>query len=141
MRTPKRVRFFHGMVDYLDSYVLAGLTGNSDIARILADAYEMSVGKEDVAQWRRQHARFDRLCLNAQDHMNAVALGVVATAIREGSVADAWRWLERRHPDFKPSSKVDMTGRVEGLGAMLARRMSDDELKATGVLIDDDDGQ
>jgi len=134
------VRFHHSMVNYIREYMLAGLTGNADIARILGDAYKKPITTDDVARWRRQHPRMDMVCVNSVDHMDAIAVGVVSQAIKDGSTSDAWRWLERRNPNFKPASKVDMSGRVEGLGDMLARRTTNAELIERGVLeVDDGD--
>jgi hypothetical protein len=134
-----RVRYFHSMTDHVADYVLSGLTDNSDIARILGDAYDMPITAADVRRWRQEHRRFNAMCVNAHDHLTACAVGVVARAIKDGSTSDAWRYLERTNPRFKPSQKVDHGGRIEGLADMLARRMSEDDLKDQGVLEDDSD--
>ncbi len=133
------VRFRHSMADYVQDYLLCGLTGNADIARILAEGYDMPIEAADVARWRRQHARFDAKCTNAQDALQAVSMGVVGRAIKDGDVTTARWYLERTNANFKPSSKVDMSNRIEGLGDMLSRRMTEDELRKQGVLSDDDD--
>lgn len=133
------VRFHHSMVDFVREHILAGLTGDDDIARILAEGYRKPVGREHVTLWKRQHPRFARVCENAVDNMNAIAVGVVAQAIKDGSTVDAWKWLERRNELFKPASKVDLTGRVEGLAEMLTRRTSEAQLEKDGVLIYDEE--
>ena len=30
-----------------------------------------------------------------------------------GNAGDAWRWLERRDPEFKPTSKLEHAGSIE----------------------------
>lgn len=135
----KRVRYMHSMVDFMEDYVASGLVDNADVARILASAYDAPITAADVAQWRRQYPRFDRRIINGLDELRAEAVGVVVRAIRENDVTTAKWLLERRHPDFKPSSKVDMNGRLEGMEGMLARRVTEAELRKQGILIDDDE--
>lgn len=134
-------RYLHGMADFIASYSLIGLTGNSEVARILSEHYGQDITSSDVSLWRRQHPRLNAKIVNALDNMEAKSIRVVANAIDEGDVATAKWFLERRNEHFKPSSKVNLSGRVEGLSDMLARRASEDDLRAAGVLYDkDEDG-
>lgn len=50
-----------------------------------------------------------------------------------GNSIDAWRWLERRDPEFKPTSKLEHSGSVE-LNPGPAIEMTPDEKKALEVL-------
>jgi hypothetical protein len=134
----KAPRFQHSMVDYLREHILAGLAGNGEIARVLADGYAKPIASEHVAAWRRQYARFDMVCTNALEQMHAECAGLLRQSVKDGDVATAKWWLERTNQRFKPASKLEHAGRVEGLGEMLSRRVSEDELRAQGVLIDDD---
>ncbi len=134
----RRAVFLHHMIVDVNEYMLSGLTGNSDIARILSERYGMAVTSDDVARWKRQHPRFAQACLNAVDNMDAMAVGVVASHIRDNDVTTAKWWLERRNDRFKPKTAMEHSGRVEGLGEMLARRTTEEELRAQGVLYDED---
>lgn len=133
-----RTRFHHSMVDLLRDYLVAGLEGNDDIARILSEHYSFDVTAGDVARWRREHRRFGMVCVNAIDNLHAVAVGVIAQAIKDGSTAEAKWLLERTNPKFKPTSKLEHGGKVAGLAEMLAGRVTDEQLADDGVLIYDD---
>lgn len=125
------------MVTFLEPHVLSGLTTNSDVARILSQGYGQDVSAGDVARWRRQHRRFNDAIVCGLDNLCAVAVGVIAAAIRDGSVSDAWRFLERRNVLFKPTAKVEGGGRGGDLDDLLKQRMSETDLYAMGVLYDD----
>lgn len=131
-------RYLHGMASFIESYSLLGLTGNSEVARILSEHYGQDITAGDVALWRRQYPRLNAKVINALDNLEAKSVRVVANAIDDGDVATAKWLLERRNEHFKPASKLSLSGRVEGLSDMLARRMSEDQLRATGVLYDED---
>ena len=49
-----------------------------------------------------------------------------------GNSIDAWRWLERRDPDFVPTSKVKLSGNIEV--ADLTANMSPEEKTALAAL-------
>ncbi len=49
-----------------------------------------------------------------------------------GNPSDAWRWLERRDPEFKPTSKLEHAGTIEV--ADLTANMSDEEKVALATL-------
>jgi len=49
-----------------------------------------------------------------------------------GNAFDAWRWLERRDPEFKPTSKLEHAGAIEVLENNVI--MSDDEKTALEAL-------
>lgn len=136
-----RTRFAFAMIEVLRPYVTIGVTGNADVARILSEHFDMNIEAADVARWRRQHKAFDTVIMNSMDNLLATSASVIADAIRAGSVAEAKWLLERRHPDFKPSAKLEHAGRVAGLDEMLKRRTSDEDLYADGVLYDEEDGE
>lgn len=49
-----------------------------------------------------------------------------------GNAGDAWRWLERRDPEFKPTSKLEHAGSIEV--ADLTTNMSPEEIDALAKL-------
>lgn len=131
-------RYLHGMASFIESYSLLGLTGNSEVAAILSEHYGQDITSADVARWRRQYPRLNAKIVNALHNLEAKSIKVIANAIDDGDVASAKWVLERRNEHFKPASKINLSGRVEGLSDLLARRMSEDELRAKGVLYDED---
>lgn len=140
-----KAKFFHSMADFIEQFSLTGLTGNSEVARILSEHYGQDITAGDVARWRRQYPRLNMKIVNALDNMSAKCSRVISRAVDDGDVATAKWFLERRNDHFKPSSKLNLSGRVEGLSDLLARRTSEEQLRAQGVLYDDDgeddDGQ
>lgn len=112
---------------------LAGITSNAELGA------RFSVSPGTISNWRKQFPAFDEAITGgAADHVEALTSVVVRSAM-DGNTADAKWLLERRAPTFKPSSQVDIQGKVEGLADMLARRTSDADLRKAGVLIDDED--
>lgn len=49
-----------------------------------------------------------------------------------GNPNDAWRWLERRDPDFKPISKIEHSGNI--VVADITSNMSEEEKVALALL-------
>lgn len=49
-----------------------------------------------------------------------------------GNPNDAWRWLERRDPEFKPTSRLEHAGSIEV--ADITANMSEEEKKALATL-------
>lgn len=133
-----KARYLHGMASHIEQYSLIGLTGNSEVARILSEHYGQDIAAADVSRWRRQYPRLNAKITNALDNMEAKCARVISTAVDDGDVATAKWFLERRNEHFKPSSRVNLSGRVEGLSEMLARRTSEDQLRKDGVLFDED---
>jgi hypothetical protein len=131
------VRFHYAMCAVVEDHALAGLTGNAELAEILADVFDMPATATHIAQWRRQHPRFNRAVINALHNLDRIAIGNIRREMVEGDVVTSKWWLERRNPLFKPSSKVEHGGKVEGLAELLQRRTSDQELEQEGVLIYD----
>lgn len=129
-------KYFHSMVQYMREHVLAGLTKNSDVARVLSAGYGQKIEAGDVARWRRQHPRLNDAIVCGLDNMSAAAAGVVASAIRDGDVATAKWFLERRNVLYKPTAKIEGGGRGGDLDDLLRQRMSEDDLYALGVLKD-----
>lgn len=132
-------RYHHSMVDYIREFMLCGLTGNAAVADILSQEYDRPIGAEHVAAWRRMYRRFDIVCTHALTQFQAQCMGVIGQAVADGDVATAKWAMERTNPAFRPSAKVEHGGRIEGLGDMLARRVSEDELRKQGILTDDDE--
>jgi hypothetical protein len=132
-------RYHPSMADYIVEFCLCGMSGNAELAEQIAHGYSMPVTADLVQRWRNQHRRFDRACVASLVQLQAVAMGQISQAIYEGDVATSKWLMERTNAAFKPSSKLEHGGRIEGLGDMLARRVSEDELRKQGVLVDDED--
>lgn len=131
-------RYLHGMASYIEQFSLIGLTGNSEVARILSEQYGQDIAAHDVARWRRQYPRLNAKIVNALDVLQAKSMRVIGNAVDDGDVTTAKWVMERTNDLFKPSSKINLSGRVEGLSDMLARRTSEEQLRAQGVLYDED---
>ncbi len=126
------------MASYIEQYSLIGLTNNSEVAAILAERYGQDITAADISRWRRQYPRLNAKISNALHNMEAKCMRVISNAVDDGDVATAKWFMERRNEHFKPSSKLNLSGRVEGLSDLLARRTSEDQLRAQGVLYDED---
>lgn len=134
-----KARFSHSMVDLIRSYSISGLTNNSDVARILSEHYGMDISAADVARWRREYPRLNAVIVNALDNLIADANSNVADAIRIDKDMTTTRWfLEKRSEPYTPKSKLQLQGNREGLAEVLARRQTEQDLYAKGVLYDED---
>lgn len=131
------VYFSHAMPDYIRHYTLSGLTSDADVAERLAARFDPEITEEHVKRWRREYRRFNNAVAGALSDTDARAVSVITDAIDSGDVATAKWWLERRNANFKPTAKLEHGGRIEGLDARLANRISEAELRERGIIADD----
>lgn len=85
------------------------------------------IDKTTYYDWLKKNEQFSHDMEAAQGRLGLQARKVVADAINKGDVAAAFRWLEKRDPDF--SAKGELTHKVDDVGNIL---------KAIGILNDDD---
>lgn len=127
----RAVLFSHSMILWLRNHILAGLTGNADIARVLRIRYAHQIEAGDVARWRAQHPLFEAVCASAVDEMCAEMAGHMVEHARSGSESAARYLLDRRAPAFRPAQRVEHAGQVTTLEGMLRERaMTPEEQEA-----------
>ena len=130
------VRFSYHYIDRVRRASLAAMTSNADIARILRRV-DTRITVSKVVEWREQYPQFDRVCNDALDEQLEELAGVLYQAGIDGSESAARYLLDRLHPSFMPKQKNETTFKGETLDDLLRRRtISEDELKARGVLVD-----
>ena len=139
-RDKDALRFSHHMVRCVEGYALSGLTSNGEIARILRANFDERITSADVARWRSQQPRLNKVCSITGDFANMVAASKLFEAIQDGDLTTARWWSERRNPAFMPKSKMDVTN-PDTLGERLKRRaMTDDEARGKGLIYDEPGG-
>lgn len=133
------MRYSHHMPDWVREHSLSGMVSHDDVASVLRRKFDERITPAHVAQWRRQHAKFESAVVGALNDLQAECMTVIGEAVRGGDVATAKWVMERTNERFKPSSKVDMRSSVQNLDDRLSRRaVSESELRAAGVLYDDE---
>jgi transposase-like protein len=131
---PQRCRIFrHAFIHTARTLAMAGITSNAELAA------RFGVSTTAVANWRKQFPEFEQAIQGGHVELVEEMTDVVVRSAREGDITSARYLLDRRAPAFKPSSKTELSGRVEGLADLIARRVSDEALRAQGVLYDEDD--
>lgn len=124
--------FRYSFVDIARTMSAAGFTTNADLGP------RFGVSATTIGRWKQRFPDFAAAIEGGHAEMVDELTHRMLALSREGSESATRFLLERRVPTFQPSAKVAVTGKVEGLGEMLSRRMSEDELKAAGILTDEE---
>lgn len=91
-----------------DSLRLWKTLGREEIQKRHDEDYEPDHSLDDVCI-------FYKMYLDASIRLDKRALIAVGTAIEEGNVDMAWKWLQARHPEtYNPAKKVELSGRDGG---------------------------
>lgn len=86
------------------------------------------IDKAQFYRWQKKNEAFRHDMVAAQGQLGMQARKVVANAINQGDLQAAFRWLERRDPDF--SAKAEIKHSVDPV---------DEILKQFGLLNDSED--
>ena len=65
------------------------------------------IARSAYYRWLDEDELFKDKMEEAQSAVGRKAKEVVIDSIQKGNTNDAWRWLERRDPDFKPKQEVE----------------------------------
>jgi hypothetical protein len=82
----------------------AGVTSNSELARIFG------VDEKSIRNWRAWDKEFDDAIETGTFEALRMCARVVLEAARQGDVASAKYFLDRRAEAFKPKAKLEHTG-------------------------------
>lgn len=86
------------------SKLLAAFNNDYNITQACAYA---GISRETYYKWCEDNPVFSDKMAEAKEAPNRRAKEVVVGAINEGDANLAFRWLERRDPDYKPKAEVD----------------------------------
>lgn len=125
--------FRYAFVHAARTLSLAGIVSNAELAG------RFNVSPTTIADWKQRFPEFAQAIEAGATELAEEMVDIVVRSARDGDIASAKYLLDRRLKQFQPSAKVEHAGRVEGLGDMLARRVTNEELVAQGILTDDEE--
>lgn len=128
----RRDGFRHAYVDVARTMSAAGFTSAVELAA------RFNVTATTIGRWKERFPSFREAIDGGHVEMVAELTHRMLELSREGSESATRFLLERRVDTFKPASKIDHSGKIEGMSEMLARRISTEELVAQGILTDDE---
>lgn len=114
---------------------------NKDVLQKLEDAFTNAFSDEQACayadicpstlyNYQKRHPEFLERKVQLKLRPDIKAKQTIAKAL--GDPNHAWRWLERRDPEFKPTSKLEHAGSIEV--ADLTINMSPEEIDALAKL-------
>ena len=138
-RQRRPIHYSHHMPDYIRAFSICGLSSDAEVAEVLAREFDSRIVGSKVSEWRKEYPDFNSAVVGAVQDLQAQAITVIGKAIQDGDLSAAKWLLERRNSLFKPSSKIEHDGRIEGIDARIAARLAEDELREMGVILDDEE--
>lgn len=94
------------------------------------------IGRDTYYKKIQRDPEFKEKMAKAQSAVGRKAKEVIVHSIQEGNTGDAWRWLERRDPDFKPKQEIenaDLQEKRDRLKEFLDELGKDDEPEETEI--------
>jgi hypothetical protein len=126
-----RDNFLFAYIRRAERAVVAGYTTDEEIGLYACEGASANA----VRGWRRKYPAFDLAIRRASLDINVEMAHRMIEFSRQGSESATKFWLERRNTVFMPKQEVQH-GHTGALADMLRKRMSDDEAREKGLIID-----
>jgi hypothetical protein len=130
--TPGRCRLFrHAYIRTARVLAAAGNASNGELAR------HFGVSNSTIANWRKQFPDLNRAIELGLTEANVTIATKAFEAACDGDMTMVRYWLDRRHPEFMPKNRTEITDKVDNFGDTMRRRqITEDELYAKELISD-----